>query len=498
MFCKNRQTPLLVGSVKSNIGHSESTSGACSIAKVLLAFERGKIAPNLHFTQPRPTIKALMEGRIKVCSETSDLKGNLVAINSFGFGGANAHALLSQHKKKKINFGIPSDGIPRIINWSSRTDKGVSEFFDCIDAERLDAEFVGLIQNTQSNDIAGYLYRGYGLYESDPTGNAKCLNREIQHYTGLKRPVVWIFTGMGSQWIEMGTSLMELPLFRSTVDKLQATMKSYDIDLIKIITTDDPTVYDNIINSFVGITCIQAALVDVLKSMNLAPDFIIGHSLGELGCAYADGTITAEEMILAAYFRGVASVETQIVRGAMAAVGLGYKQIKNEIPSTIDVACHNGSDSSTISGPEEDVRTFVETLKKDGVWAKEVASSHIAYHSRYIANLGPKLLKMLKKLLPHPKRRSEKWLSTSVPINRWDQEDCKFSSAEYHTNNLLNAVLFEETMALLPANALTIEIAPHGLLQSILKQSMPNSIHIALTQRGNKNNLQFFLNALGR
>lgn len=498
VFCKNRKHPLLVGSVKSNIGHSESSSGACAIAKVILALESGKIAPNLHFKQPKPTIKPLMEGRLTVCTEPTQLEGNLVAINSFGFGGANAHALLSQHKKKKINFGMPKDNIPRIIIWSSRTEEGVGIFFDAISTEHLDTEFVGLIHSTQSNEIAGYMYRGFGLFENNPEGKANCLGKEIKHFSGVKRPVVWVFSGMGSQWTDMGSSLMELPVFRSTVEKLQITMRHYDIDLIKIITSKDPTVFDNVINSFVGITCIQAALVDVLKSINLAPDFLIGHSVGELGCAYADGTITAEQMILAAYFRGVASVEKNIIRGAMAAIGLGYKQIKNEIPSTIDVACHNSANSCTVSGPEEDIRTFVETLKKDGIFAKEVASSHIAYHSRYIADLGPRLLKMLKKLIPKPKRRSEKWLSTSIPINRWDHEDGKFSSAEYHTNNLLNSVLFEESMALLPTNALTIEIAPHGLLQSILKQSMPNSIHIPLTQRGHKNNLNFFLSALGQ
>lgn len=345
MFCKNRKSPLLVGSVKSNIGHSESTSGICSIAKVILAFETGTVAPNLHFNQPKTTIKALMEGRLSVCTETTDLKGNLVAINSFGFGGANAHILLRQHKKRKINFGMPMDNIPRIVNWSSRTEKGVSEFFDAIASERLDAELLGLIQSTQSNDIAGYLYRGYSLLENNPTGNAKCLNREIQHFSGLRRPIVWVFTGMGSQWTEMGSSLMELPVFRSTVERLQLTMQGYGIDLIKIITTDDPKAFDNILHSFVGIAVIQAALVDVLRSINVPYDFLIGHSLGELGCAYADGTITAEQMILAAYFRGVASVETKIIRGAMAAIGLGYKQIKNEVPPTIDIACHNGPDS---------------------------------------------------------------------------------------------------------------------------------------------------------
>lgn len=82
--------------MKSNIGHSESSSGTCSIAKVLLAFEKGLVAPNINFTRVRPGIKALEEGRLKVCTEPTKLEGSLVGINSFGFGGANAHCLLSK------------------------------------------------------------------------------------------------------------------------------------------------------------------------------------------------------------------------------------------------------------------------------------------------------------------------------------------------------------------------------------------------------------------
>lgn len=89
IFCKNRTEPLLVGSVKSNIGHTESTSGACSIAKVILTFENGLIPPNINFEQIRSTIPALAEGRMKVCSEVTPFKGDKIAINSFGFGGAN-------------------------------------------------------------------------------------------------------------------------------------------------------------------------------------------------------------------------------------------------------------------------------------------------------------------------------------------------------------------------------------------------------------------------
>lgn len=89
IFCKNRKKPLPVGSVKSNIGHSESTAGACSIAKVILAFETGLIAPNINFTKIRPGIPSLEDGRLSVCTDVTKLEGNLVGLNAFGFGGAN-------------------------------------------------------------------------------------------------------------------------------------------------------------------------------------------------------------------------------------------------------------------------------------------------------------------------------------------------------------------------------------------------------------------------
>lgn len=194
----------------------------------------------------------------------------------------------------------------------------------------------------------------------------------------------------------------------------------------------------------------------------------------------------------------MASLETKKIKGSMAAVGLSYDKVKLRTPATIDVACHNGPDSSTISGPEEDIAKFVAELKSQGVFAKAVNCSGIAYHSRYIADMGPNLLGRLKKVITDPKRRSAKWLSSSVPKSRWDNEEANYSSAEYHTNNLLSSVLFEETSRYLPTNALTIEIAPHGLLQAILKKSMPSATHISLTKRGNKDNVSFLLTNLGK
>lgn len=469
----------------------------CSIAKCILAFEKRLIAPNINFKKNRSGIKSLEENRLQVVSEVQKLDGPLIAVNSFGFGGANAHALIRAAAKEKINKGEPKDSLPRLVNWSGRTEEACEAIFNHITSQPLDAEYIGLLHNTQIESVPGLVFRGYGLFQKNEE-NATCVQREVQHFTGIKRPIVYCFSGMGSQWAGMGTSLMSIPTIRQTIQKCHNALKPKGIDLIKIITSEDPTTFDNILNSFVGIASIQVAIVDVLRLVGLTPDIIIGHSVGELGCAYADGCLSAEEMVLCAYSRGLASLETKKIRGAMAAVGLGYRKIRNIVPPSIDVACHNSIDSSTLSGPEADIDEFVAKLVADGIFAKSVPCSNIAYHSRYIADMGPKLLGYLSKIITNPKKRSPKWLSTSVPKSRWDNPENQYCTAEYQTNNLLSSVLFEETSTLLPSNALCIEIAPHGLLQAILRKSLPNAVNVPLTQRGNKENLQFFLNALGK
>nr|CAD7607334.1 unnamed protein product [Timema genevievae] len=243
----------------------------------------------------------------------------------------------------------------------------------------------------------------------------------------------------------------------------------------------------------------EIALVDFMKVLNIIPDGYIGHSVGELGCAYIDGCLTAEETILAAYYRGLASIETDLIPGYMAAIGLGYNDLKGMCPPEIDVACHNSFNSSTISGPEKIVKQFVQELQQKNIFARAVNVANIAYHSRYIKPAAPKLLEYLQQLITEPKLRSSKWVSSSVPESEWDTPLAKYSSAEYHTNNLLNSVLFEESSKCIPKNAVAIEIAPHGLLQAIIKKSFgPECIHIPLTSRGHPNSHEFLLASVGK
>ncbi|KAG6461434.1 hypothetical protein O3G_MSEX012619 [Manduca sexta] len=419
-FCQKRTNPLLVGSVMSNLGYTEASAGLIAITKVLLGFENGKLAGNLHCTSPRQDVSAIRDGRISIVSEHTDFNRSYAAVNDHSYTDTKDNKTVSLYEK----------------------------------AERVDTS---------------------------------------------KPPLWFVYSGMGSQWVGMGTQLMRIPIFAAAVERCHQILAPRGVDIVNIITTTDENIFNNILNSFLGIAVIQIGLTDILRHLGIVPDYIIGHSVGELGCGYADGCLTEEEMILAAFSRGKVSLDTPLIKGSMAAVGLGYEQIRPLCPPEIDVACHNGPESCTISGPADAMTKFVAKLTEKGIFAKEVPCSEIAYHSRYIAEAGPGLKKYLLEVIKNPKPRSDKWVSTSVPQSKWNEPEAKYCSAEYHTNNLLNPVLFEETSRLIPADAVLVEVAPHGLLQPILKRSLPSTCrHVALTNRRQKDNVMVLLDAVGQ
>lgn len=124
VYCKNRTKPLLVGSVKSNIGDTEPVSGLCGVVKMVLAMERQEIPPTLHYSSPNPRVPALKDGRIQVVTKSLPWKGQYAAVNAVGIGGVNAHALLKSHKKQKTQQ--PQDAIPRLVVGSARTESAIN------------------------------------------------------------------------------------------------------------------------------------------------------------------------------------------------------------------------------------------------------------------------------------------------------------------------------------------------------------------------------------
>lgn len=111
-----------------------------------------------------------------------------------------AHALLSMNQKDKINGGSPDDNIPRLVNWAARTKEGVDTMLNALEAQPLDGEFIALLHNVQSEDIQGYLYRGYTILSKGDRNNtsnkALCLARSTKRNDSNKLPVVWLFSGM--------------------------------------------------------------------------------------------------------------------------------------------------------------------------------------------------------------------------------------------------------------------------------------------------------------
>ncbi|XP_025837114.1 fatty acid synthase-like isoform X3 [Agrilus planipennis] len=490
VYCKKRSGPLLIGSIKSNIGHAEASASLVAVVKVLISMNFGTIPANKHYKNPNPKIKGLLNGTLKVVDQNTPWSGDYAAVNAIGLASSYGHLLIKANKKTKKEG--PADDLTRLFIASTRTEDGIQKILSTVQQHKNDAEYANLIQEIFATPIPGHLYRGYVL-----AGNE--VKQEFEHYPGKKRPVWFVYSGMGSQWPTMASDLMRIPVFAESIMRSHAILQKKNVDLLNIITTNDPKIFDNILHSFIGIAAVQIALTDVLRTVGVVPDGIIGHSVGELGCAYADGCLTAEQMILAAYARGRASLEAELIPGMMAAVGIGYQEIKSQCPPTVEVACHNGPESCTISGPTKDMEDFVAQLKERGVFARLVNVANIAYHSRYIKPAAPFLLKYLKEIIPIASPRSSKWISTSIPEDRWDSDLAKTSSAEYHTNNLLSSVLFEEGSKHFPKDAIVIEIAPHGLLQAILKRSLPpECTNIALTQRGHRSNVEFLLSGLGR
>nr|XP_046232889.1 fatty acid synthase isoform X2 [Scatophagus argus] len=492
VFCQSKRDPLLIGSTKSNMGHPEPASGLAALAKVLLSLERGTWAPNLHFTSPNPDIPALTDGRVQVVDRPILTRGGIVGINSFGFGGSNVHVIL-RPPEKPADAVAPPRRVPRVFQACGRTEAAVNTMLQKGKEHSADDSFLSLLNEVSGVSTTSMPYRGYAVIGSQSD------IMEVQQVQAAARPLWYICSGMGTQWAGMGCSLMQLPDFRESILRSDAALKETGLVVSRLLMDADSATFEDTVHAFVGLAAIQIAQIDLLTKLGLQPDGIIGHSVGELACGYADGSLSQSEAILAAYWRGRCIKEAKLPAGGMAAVGLTWEECLAQCPQGVVPACHNAEDTVTISGPQEAISKFVAELKEQGVFAKEVRSAGVAFHSYYMASIAPNLLAALRKVIKEPRERSSRWVSTSIPQSEWDSPLALYSSADYHVNNLVSPVLFHEALSLVPENAVVVEIAPHALLQAILKRSLKYTCSILpLMKRGHTNNLEFFLSNIGK
>lgn len=165
------------------------------------------------------------------------------------------------------------------------------------------------------------------------------------------RPLWILFPGLGGQWVGMAKALMPIKIFAEKIEECQQILEPFGIDLKHLLLCEDKDSMSTMTNKFCATTALQIALFEVIKALNLTPDGIIGHSFGEIACAYADNCLTTREALLVSLKRGVITEsDERIPKGLMAVIGMSWNEVKPMCPKGVSVVCNNSKNTVVVSG----------------------------------------------------------------------------------------------------------------------------------------------------
>lgn len=562
VYCENRDEPLLIGSVKSNLGHAEGVSGLCSLAKVICTFENEILPKNLHYNKPNPNIQPLLDGRLKPVDSNIPFKHNLIPMNCYGFGGVNVHGIFKTHTRKVdplVDYNIAPD-YPRLITMFGRSQQAIEYAFEefknksssssgCRSKQLLTRDYLALLDSINDGPIDKLmLYRGYLLLDNDLNELSQSIiqmhdvnlhpnsdnikddridfmaTKKRPHYQDMTRSLWYILPGLGCQWKGMARDLTDFKPFWSTIESLAETLRPFNVDLIDTLTNKKKNVYeDNVVNLFTGIIAVQIALIDILNLLEVKPFGIIGHSIGEISCAYADGLLNANDTILLAYYLAKSIDDAKLHSGAMVAVSLGFKKAEQYLQqfedkrrsklgspykrSGIEIACINGDESVTLSGDREVIDELVDVWTEDNIYIRKIADVKTAFHNSSLKSVEKELLQSVQKLFNNNdiqrkegQFKSKNWYSslygqtnsnngvssppTSGSNNNSEKQQFEIN-AQYYVDNLCSPVQFREAMNNVSSeNTIILELGPHGLFHPILKQKYLTKLnYITLMKR---------------
>ncbi|KAF9871551.1 beta-ketoacyl synthase domain-containing protein [Colletotrichum karsti] len=506
------ESPIYVGSVKTNIGHLEGAAGVAGLIKGVLLTEKGKIPPNINFEKGNPNID-FEEWKVKVPTDLTEwpVEGlRRVSVNCFGFGGTNAHAVLdepSSYFSARGILGNHNSTVPKIIDchevcvpapekrhqlfvFSSNERKGVS---------RVMSSHLGHISDlsgfTQidANDYAYTLacrrsileWKGFVVASDADDLSVKLAARDETSFIRSTREntpkVAFIFCGQGSQWAQMGLKLMCFDAFRNSLEAAAAHIKKLgsDFDLIEEITRDpgasriqDPRI------SQPATTAIQVALVDLLRSFNVSPTSVAGHSSGEIAAAYASSFIDAETAWALAYHRGHCASLLQFIapqlKGRMCAVRLSSQEAQEYLKHVaefrdLEIACVNSPISVTISGSLDDILWMRDDLKSRKILCK-VLDVDIAYHSRHMKEIEESYKQCIKDIRPTDSPTEVRFFSSV----KGKLLPGHLLGPSYWAENLVSPVQFVDAVKCLMNSDnrpdIMVELSPHATLESALSE----------------------------
>ncbi|PYI04412.1 putative polyketide synthase [Aspergillus sclerotiicarbonarius CBS 121057] len=483
---RTAERPLRIGSIKTNVGHLEGTSGVAGVIKAVLMLENRMFLPNRNFNTLNPRI-LLDEWRLKVqleCEPWSTLGPHRVSVNSFGYGGSNAHVILEDAWGYMSDRGLVELARPlvscaigshvqssetrrtRVFLLSAFNEDSITAQIRHLRAYLLESgsgagdAFMKNLAYTLNERRTAHLYR-VGVLGSSAADVAEALAGAARVYKAPRRPIVsFVFTGQGAQWCGMGKGLMAAyPVFRQSIRRIDAYMAGIHAPfrVADILEAEKYTKLSHPAFSQPICSALQIALVDLLASWGIHPDSVTGHSSGEIAAAYTAGALNMEDAMAVAYYRGVTagnlSADHNQAKGAMLAFGMSADDAQVYVgqlqSGKASVACINSPHSVTISGDEPAIRELEELVRDKEVFSRRLAVE-VAYHSHHMEPVSREYLKYISHIKPRSEseiadclsNRSVAFYSSVSGTEIWPTE----LGPQYWVQNLLGQVKFFQSL----------------------------------------------------
>ncbi|OGM48141.1 hypothetical protein ABOM_002899 [Aspergillus bombycis] len=548
---------LLVGSIKTVIGHLEGCAGLAGVLKASLAMQNKTIPPNMHFSKLNPAIVPLYD-RLEVPTRPSAWPTVPVgsplraSVNSFGFGGTNAHVILEtieaptrkqqdMEQCENERFVGPLllsanswDSLVRSVEvhagyirnnnqinlddlaWtlqSRRTHFGNNRaFFSGATRQKLLSYMDTFVADNSSSTTASSSFSGDGpshalLGDDGPA-------------------ILGIFTGQGAQWPSMGRNLiLHNPLFRESITRCEASLAALGADAPSWSLTQELLSEGN--NSRVSeaaisqplCTAVQIGLVDILRASGIVFRGVIGHSSGEIAAVYAAGIVSAHDAIRIAYYRGFHAKLAKGSgghRGAMLAAGMSHESANElcgrpDYTGRVSVAAANAPTSVTLSGDVGAIDELKAHLDSERIFARKL-NVDTAYHSHHMEPCSAAYLASLKACDIQIQQPNENcvWVSSvrgdaDLVLDNEDESGLGILKDQYWVENLLSPVLFAPAVesSLWRAGPFDIvtEVGPHPALKGpstqIFKASLGRSIPYFSIMRRGDDEVEAFSGGLG-
>ncbi|TLP42390.1 SDR family NAD(P)-dependent oxidoreductase [Cohaesibacter sp. CAU 1516] len=501
VLAKGRKTPLPIGSVKSNIGHLEPASGIASILKALLALEHNVLPASLHIKTPNPDIpfddlNLALNREETMIEKSEDLL--YAGINNFGFGGTNAHLLVSQADPNQIKAPRTAALVAKTRRKKRADDeRDTNDQLMILSAKTADS--LKVLAKASADRIAREVHSSLGDWSNAYAWHRERMDERLviaakskQDLTdklelfvkGERNPAiltgmvakpdadpVFVFSGNGSQFVGMGqAAYRDNAAFRSTFDQVDHLFAAHADWSLKERLFAETLGEDLKLTSIAQplLFALQVALTSALKELGLKPAGVLGHSVGEVAAAWAAGALSLPDAVAVIYLR---SYHQEAVRGfgQMAVIKLSQSEVAKHLAAEghteIEISAINTPRSLTLSGPSEALQSFMRYARKNRL-SGLLLDIDYPFHSRQIDPIKNGLIKDLSGIKPH---KSSIPFYSSVTGALIEGEDI---TGDYWWHNVREPVSFCDavSLALAEGHRSFIEIGPRPILKSYIAE----------------------------